>query len=404
LGALILRAIWILLLTASTIFASVGEVGQAQREIILIIDNDPGSEDYLGLMMALKWPNVKIEALTVAPGVIPDADIAATNLLKFLEYLGRQDIPVAVGMRMPMKGEVIFPKDWTDRWVHFWDDYPRPVSSIEEMNAVDLIISRIMSLPGKLVLVATGPLTNIASAIQKEPRIVQNVQRIVIMGGTTLPEVDDLSYVPGTSRVAEFNIFTDPEAASIVFGSGAQITMVGLNVAIKARLTSELFESMKLLDNRASRLIDRMFSSYFVPGGPVVFETPLWDTLTIAASVDPSFVTTQTSRVKVVLEPRSTRGRTLVTKDPSGNVNVSLDVDSERLSSLILELLSKFAIATTTTTTTTITVERQFTTTAVSTIETRIPDATAQAYVAAVSAIAGFAIGLLIGRRKKTAA
>ena len=399
---MILRAIWILLLTASTIFASVGEVGQAQREIILIIDNDPGSEDYLGLMMALKWPNVKIEALTVAPGVIPDADIAATNLLKFLEYLGRQDIPVAVGMRMPMKGEVIFPKDWTDRWVHFWDDYPRPVSSIEEMNAVDLIISRIMSLPGQLVLVATGPLTNIASAIQKEPRIVQNVQRIVIMGGTTLPEVDDLSYVPGTSRVAEFNIFTDPEAASIVFGSGAQITMVGLNVAIKARLTSELFESMKLLDNRASRLIDRMFSSYLVPGGPVVFETPLWDTLAIVASVDSSFVTTQTSRVKVLLEPRSTRGRTLVTKDPSGSVNVSLDVDSERLNSLILELLSKYATATATTVT--ITVERQSTTTAVTTVETRIPDVTAQAYFGAVSAIAGFAIGLLIGRRKKAAA
>lgn len=311
--------------------------GTAQNlaDIRVIIDNDPGFEDYIGTLMMLQWPNVNVEALTIVPGVIADPYVAATNVLKLLEYIGREDIPVAVGMKKPLKGEVFFPKDEGDRYIHFWDIYPPPKQKIQQTDAVDLIISRIMSSPGEITLVAAGPLTNVAAAIMKEPRIVKNVKRIVIMGGTTLPNVDDTSYVPGTSRVAEFNIFTDPEAASIVFGSGAEIVMVGLNVTVKVFLTSDLLEQIKQLKNRATNLLEPMLAHTSL--------TPLWDTLTMAVSVDPYLVTTQRSRVEIVLEnDQGQRGRTIVHKDADGSVNVSVDVDVVRMKHLILDLLGRY--------------------------------------------------------------
>jgi ribosomal protein L40E len=195
-----------------------------------------------------------------------------------------------------------------------------------------------MSSPGEITLVAAGPLTNVAAAIMKEPQIVKNVKRIVIMGGTTLPRVDDTSYVPGTSRVAEFNIFTDPEAASIVFGSGAEITMVGLNVTVKLFLTPDLLKQISQLKNRATHLLEPLLAHTSL--------TPLWDTMTMSISIEPYLVTTQRSHVQVVLGGND-RGRTLISEDKNGNVDVSLDVDSGRLQGLILELLGKYGMATT---------------------------------------------------------
>jgi purine nucleosidase len=333
---------FILLLATGLIPFSVSHALQpALGEVRIIIDNDPGFEDYIGTLMALQWPRVKVEALTIVPGVISDPYIAATNDLKFLEYIRREDIPVAVGMKKPLKGDVFFPKDESDRYIHFWDSYPAPKNKILQTSAVDLIISMIMSSPGEITLVAAGPLTNVAAAIMKEPKIVRNVKRIVIMGGTTLPHVDDTSYVPGTSHVAEFNIFTDPEAASIVFGSGAEIVMVGLNVTVKLFLTQDLLEQIWQLKNRATNLLEPMLAHTSL--------TPLWDTLTIAISIDPYLVTTQRSRVEVVLENgQGQRGRTLVHKDADGNVNVSMDVDISRVEPLIVDLLSRYGTASTT--------------------------------------------------------
>jgi purine nucleosidase len=334
-------ALVLLISTVTPLTAPVHEASRNSIDIRVIIDNDPGFEDYIGTLMALQWPRVKVEALTIVPGVIPDPYIAATNDLKFLEYVGREDIPVAVGMNKPLKGDVFFPKDESDRYIHFWDSYPTPRQKILQTDAVDLIISRIMSSPGEITLVAAGPLTNIAAAIMREPQIVKNVKKIVIMGGTTLPYVDDTSYVPGTSRVAEFNIFTDPEAANIVFGSGAEIVMVGLNVTVKLFLTPDLLEQIRQLKNRATNLLEPMLAHTSL--------TPLWDTLTIAISIDPYLVTTQRSRVEVVLEnDQGQRGRTLVFKDADGNVNVSMDVDIARVKPLIVDLLSKYDTASTT--------------------------------------------------------
>jgi purine nucleosidase len=172
----------------------------------MILDTDPGIDDALAIFLALASPEVQLEAITTVSGNVP-IEHTTRNALALLELAGRTDIPVARGCDRPLLGSAALAAD-----VHGENGLggvllPEPRLLTQGQHAVELIIERVLAAPGEITLVAVGPLTNLALALRREPRLVEAVREVVIMGGALR--------VPGNiTPCAEFNIFVDPHAAS----------------------------------------------------------------------------------------------------------------------------------------------------------------------------------------------
>ncbi len=196
----------------------------------IIIDTDPGVDDAMAIFFALCSPELDLIGLTTIFGNVHTA-LATKNALNLLEIAGRGDIPVAPGasdaLTRPFAGPVPA--------VHGADgqgevNLPAPTGKPLNISAAEFIIERLRAQPGEITLVPIGPLTNIALALRLEPRIADWAREVVLMGGNAL--------APGNaSPAAEANIRNDPEAADLVFGAGWQVTMVGLDVTLRAHIT-----------------------------------------------------------------------------------------------------------------------------------------------------------------------
>jgi purine nucleosidase len=191
----------------------------------ILIDTDTASDDAVALLMALRHPGVEVLAITVVAGNVP-LDQAVQNALYTVELAGA-DVPVHAGRAEPLARALR-----TAQFVHGQDgmgDIGLPLTGREPApgDGVDVLVDLIRSHDaGSLTLVTLGPLTNVAVALTRDPSLATRLREIVVMGGTS-------DAVGNVSAVAEFNIWADPEAAAIVFGSGARITMVGWDISRK---------------------------------------------------------------------------------------------------------------------------------------------------------------------------
>jgi purine nucleosidase len=185
----------------------------------LLIDTDTASDDAVALIMALRHPDVRVAAISVVSGNVPLPQ-AVCNALYTVELCDKADsVPVFSGCDRPLLREPSHAQ-----WFHGQDGlgnmgYPPAKCTAQPGHAVDAIIETLLANPG-IVLVTLGPLTNIALAVSREPAIVKNVSRCIVMGGNPCCEGN-------VTPAAEYNIWCDPEAARIVFRSGLPIEMVG---------------------------------------------------------------------------------------------------------------------------------------------------------------------------------
>ena len=195
----------------------------------LLIDTDTASDDAVALIMALRSPEVEVVGITVVAGNVP-LEQATQNALYTTELCG-SDVPVFGGAAEPMRRKLE-----TAQWFHGRDglgdhgyapSHRKPASE----NAVDAVIRIIGAHPG-IELITLGPLTNVALALQREPRLVRNISRCVVMGGAPCCEGN-------ATAAAEFNIWVDPEAAQIVFRSGLRIEMIGWQLSRGAAAVNE---------------------------------------------------------------------------------------------------------------------------------------------------------------------
>src|SRR5712691_10651797 len=220
-----------------------------------ILDTDPGIDDALALFLALASPEVQLEAVTTVSG---NVDVAFTtyNALTLLELAGRTDIPVARGCDRPL-----IRQPFNAAFVHGDNglgglQLPEPSIQPLEEHAIDVIIEKVMAAPGEITLVAIGPLTNIALALRREPRIVQQVREVVIMGGALR--------VPGNDTpAAEFNIYADPDAAHIVLHAGWPIRLVSLDVTTLTLLQRQQVNTLAQNGSPITRCIQQMTDYYF---------------------------------------------------------------------------------------------------------------------------------------------
>jgi purine nucleosidase len=272
-----------------------------------LIDTDTASDDAVALVMALRAPDVRVAGITVVSGNVPLAQ-ATANALYSAEMSGATDVPVFSGCDRPLLRE----PSYAD-WFHGSDgmgeqNYPPAKKRPESVHGVDAIVELVRANPG-LTLVTLGPLTNIAMAIRREPRIVRDVARCVVMGGNPCCEGN-------VTPAAEFNIWVDPEAAAIVFGAGLPIEMVGWQLCrgVASLDPSDIAHVRALNTTLAHFAIDcnrTAMKAHQTQTGEIGIGLP--DPVAMAVAIDPTIATgTSAHRVGIECDSELTRGQTVV--------------------------------------------------------------------------------------------
>lgn len=308
-----------------------------QRKILL--DCDPGHDDAVAMMLA--WGNPSIELLGVTTvGGNQTLDKVTRNALSVATVVGMHDVPIAAGCRLPLVRPVEIAPDVHGDSGLDGVELPEPAVQLDPRHGVDLIIETIMSNePGTVTLVPTGPLTNIAMAARKEPRIVERVQEVVLMGGGY--------HVGNWSPVAEFNIKVDPEAAHIVFNEKWPIVMVGLDLTHQALATDEVAERIAAVPGSVSQFTLGLFTffrkAYQDAQG---FEfPPVHDPCTLAYLIDPTVVETVKVPVDVELNGSLTTGMTVADfRAPAPedcHTKVATRLDAPRFWGLVVDAIDR---------------------------------------------------------------
>lgn len=304
----------------------------------VILDCDPGHDDMIAIMLAATREEIDLIGITTVAGN-QTGEKTFENALKTLTLINRKDIKVARGFDKPILRELITaPKI---HGVSGLDGAKLPIPEVNplKIHAVDFIIDTILNSKEKIYLVPTGPLTNIAISLIKEPKIKEKIEKIVLMGGG----VFDSNITPA----AEFNIYVDPEAAKIVFNSQVPIVMVGLDVTNKALITFEDIEKIEKMNGKVSSVVAPLLR-FFANANKEFFGfdgAPIHDALTIAYLVDESVLTLKEYFVDIETQGELTRGRTVVDvygvlkKKP--NVSVAVDLDLIKFKMLIFEMIEK---------------------------------------------------------------
>ena len=308
-----------------------------QKEKI-ILDCDPGHDDAVAIMLAAINPKIELLGITVVAGN-QKLEKTVNNALKVCNHLNL-DVPVYSGMSRPMIREQLIADDIHGETGLDGPKFEELKIKAEDKHAVNFIIDTLMNSDEKVTLVPTGPLTNIGMAIRFEPRIIEKINRIVLMGG---------SYQLGNmTPAAEFNILADPDAAHIVFSSGVKIVMMGLDLTRQASATKEVVEKIKSLNNKASKLfVDLM--EFFAASQKNVFgwsAPPVHDPTTIAYIIDPECIEVKPMFCEIELWSEKSYGRTIcdyfgiLKKEP--NVDVAVKLDFDRFWNLVYENLKLY--------------------------------------------------------------
>lgn len=310
-----------------------------KKETKIILDVDPGHDDAIAILLAAKSDKIDLRGITVVAGnqILPKT---LQNALNVCSFAGLEDIPVYAGMARPLVREQVVAEDIHGDTGLDGPEFPETKMQAQEKHAVDFIIEECLQAEEGITLVPTGPLTNIAMALSREPGIKENIDEIVLMGGAM--------GLGNVTPVAEFNIFVDPEAAKIVFESGLPINMVGLNLTHQAKATPEIVERIKKIDNRVSNLVVELLE-FFGKTYKMIFNfdaPPIHDVCAVARVIDKEVFTTRKMWVGIETDSKLTYGQTVcdfhgVTGNEP-NVEVALELNKELFWNILLEALSKY--------------------------------------------------------------
>ncbi len=306
----------------------------------IILDCDPGHDDALAIALALARPELRLLAVTTVAGNAP-LDRTTRNALRVLTLLGRHDVPVAAGAERPIVREPWVPVEFHGDSGLDGADLPEPATAAVAISAVELMARLVRDAGDPVTIVATGPLTNVALFLRAAPDLHGRIAGISLMGG---------SLGEGNSTAsAEFNIWADPEAAAIVFGSGIPFRMAGLDVTHQALVLPDDIARLDGLGTRPGRVFADLMRYFAIHhrdrygwAGP-----PIHDAVAVAWLAAADLVTSRSLRIDVETTGGLTRGRTVA--DPEGlggrptNAEVGLAIDRERLIDMVVEAVGSFA-------------------------------------------------------------
>jgi purine nucleosidase len=270
----------------------------------IILDCDPGHDDAMAILLARGCPDIDLRAITTVAG---NQTLAKTtlNARRVATMAGIRDVPIYAGCDRPLVREPIVAADIHGESGLDGFEFGPPEAGVSEEHAVDYLIRTLMASDGEITLVPVGPLTNIATAVRLEPRIVAQTREVVLMGG---------AYTRGNvTPAAEFNIFADPDAAAVVFEAGWPVTMVSLDLTHQALVPEEFLDEVRALGGGLSAMIDGILGSYRASyrrsaGLP---SAPLHDPCAVAYVARPELMTTRDAFVAVETAGTWTTGATV---------------------------------------------------------------------------------------------
>ncbi len=313
--------------------------GTSERPLPIVMDCDPGHDDAVAILLALSRPDLRVLGISTVGG---NAVLERTTetALRVLALAGRPDVEVAAGAAHPLEGPL-----HTAPHVHGESGIegpalPEPVSAAIGEFAPAAMARWIAAADAPVVLVPTGPLTNVALLLEEHPSVRDRIAHICLMGGS----ITEGNITPA----AEFNIWVDPEAAEIVFDAGIPVTMIGLDVTHRSIVWEPEREALSRAGDRVGPVVGGLLAFFqeFHERTYGWAGTPIHDAVTVAHLVEPGLVRTAALDVRIETQGRYTRGRTVVdlrrvTGRPP-NAHVGLDIDRERFVTLLTEAIRSY--------------------------------------------------------------
>jgi purine nucleosidase len=306
----------------------------------IIIDTDPGQDDAVAILLALGSPELEIVGIAAVAGNVP-LKLTEKNARKVCELAGRPDIKVFSGAIRPLVRPLVTAEEVHGKTGLNGPDLPAPTMKLQDRYAVDFIVETLMKEEsGTITLCALGPLTNIALALIREPRIAPRIKEIVLMGG---------GFFEGgnVTPTAEFNIYVDPQAADIVFRAGVPIVMMPLDVTHKALTRADRIQAIRALGNKVGVATAEMLEfferydeeKYGSDGGP------LHDPCVIAYLLKPDLFKGRRCNVTVEIASELTMGMTVIdwwgVTRREKNALVMRDIDADGFFALLTERLGR---------------------------------------------------------------
>ncbi len=311
----------------------------------VILDVDTGTDDAVALMIAALSPDLQLVGATTVNGNTT-VDYTTENTLRVFDWIGMPEIPVYRGLDRPIARSQV-ERGMATRIHGDLLDLP-PAShgaTLQPGHAVDWLIETYLASAGDIVLCPVGPLTNIAMAIQKEPRIVDAIPEIVIMGGA--------HHVGNLTPSAEFNVWLDPEAARVVVNCGRPIRMVPLDATHRALVSTEDAQRLRDLGTpageAAARFVLQRIDGYDAtqPMPHQAGAAPVHDALAVCAIIDPTILTTEFIPVDVEVYAELSIGRTVCDFRSRGskpaNVHFAMDADEPKFVRMLMDILGRVA-------------------------------------------------------------
>ena len=332
-----------------TFISTLSVLSNAQDRLPIIFDTDfamPPQDDSLALMLALQSPELEILGITTVAGN-DSVERATSDVLRMLEIANQADIPVYVGADMPLVHEVSdFAINNYGKW-YSNESPPVPpggfaIKQEEDDSAVSFIVQAVMDNPGGIIIVALGPLTNIAQAIRAKPEFAANVKQLVIMGGAIASLPDGAGNITPN---AEFNFWVDPEAARVTLRSGIPIELSPLNVSRKSALTKDWYEKMIAEDNALTALLVETLGERFEQSPEQTWY--MYDQIVVAGLIDPTLVTTESLYVDVNIDHGISYGVSVGGRnvwpgaEGAAQMNVQYDLDWTRFIEMFIERIQR---------------------------------------------------------------
>ena len=306
----------------------------------IIIDTDPGQDDAVAILLALASPELEVLGITAMAGNVP-LPFTSRNACLVRELAGRPDVPVFAGCDAPLARPLVTAEHVHGKTGLDGPEWWEPETAPEPRHAVDFLIETLRAhAPGEITLCTLGPLTNIATALQRAPDIAPRIRRLVMMGGAYF-EVGNIT------PAAEFNIYVDPEAAAVVLAAGIPLTMLPLDVTHKALVTRARNDAFRALGNRTGRYVAEMtdFFERFDKEKYGSDGAPLHDPTVIAWLLAPEIFSGREINVEIELAGTWTTGMTVadwwgVTDRPKNALFIG-DVDADGFFRLLTERLAR---------------------------------------------------------------
>ena len=307
----------------------------------IILDVDTGTDDAVALMVAALSPDIALVGATTVNGNTALTN-CTENSLRVFDHIGLTGVPVHEGMAQPLVRPNPHQINPASRIHGDLLDLPPSRSTKGSQHAVDWLIDTYMASDGDITLVPVGPLTNIATAMRKEPRMIERIPELVILGG---------AHDHGNATAsAEFNIFMDPEAARIVVNCGRPIRMLPLDATHKALVSKEDCARLRGLGTPAAIataiFIEKRIEGYDATQPMHRLGTaPVHDALAVCAVIDPTVITSQFIHVDVETGGELSQGRTVCDfrgrsrKDP--NVHFAMDADEPKFVAMLMDILGR---------------------------------------------------------------